>query len=406
MPEETKLAGILIAAYDKESLRNIAWEMQLRGYSTLAKAALAEKISNELLAPATMTRRLLYVRDDAIRVFEKIMARDRPYFPEGQEFEAVEQMQELLYVFWLKTETVIVPSDVKEVYLRINTPQFQKLRRETVWLLDCLRMVPMYYVTIPLGEFYRLFRKGSDLSRKEMTARIREIDPALSPCVLRGDKLIASATLENDLYLKLERSQRDMDYYIPSAHEVEEIMVNGYPAGEPYCRNMRDFVREEFDLDPEEADGLTRWMWDTLNMGRDIHDIMDHLNEEEYVFSSEEGASRFMERFMELNRETRMWIHKGHTPREVTLAHPPMKNGRMPTIVPGSSQAAALLKESMTELETRGFTVDLDQNAVEVSEVQRSADQKIISMNRKKIYPNDPCPCGSGKKFKYCCGRQ
>ena len=22
-----------------------------------------------------------------------------------------------------------------------------------------------------------------------------------------------------------------------------------------------------------------------------------------------------------------------------------------------------------------------------------------------KIYPNDPCPCGSGKKYKYCCGK-
>ena len=24
----------------------------------------------------------------------------------------------------------------------------------------------------------------------------------------------------------------------------------------------------------------------------------------------------------------------------------------------------------------------------------------------KKIYPNDLCPCGSGKKYKNCCGRQ
>ena len=23
----------------------------------------------------------------------------------------------------------------------------------------------------------------------------------------------------------------------------------------------------------------------------------------------------------------------------------------------------------------------------------------------KKIFPNDPCPCGSGKKYKKCCGR-
>lgn len=25
--------------------------------------------------------------------------------------------------------------------------------------------------------------------------------------------------------------------------------------------------------------------------------------------------------------------------------------------------------------------------------------------NEEKIYPNDPCPCGSGKKYKKCCGR-
>lgn len=24
---------------------------------------------------------------------------------------------------------------------------------------------------------------------------------------------------------------------------------------------------------------------------------------------------------------------------------------------------------------------------------------------KKKVYPNDPCPCGSGKKYKQCCGR-
>ena len=23
-----------------------------------------------------------------------------------------------------------------------------------------------------------------------------------------------------------------------------------------------------------------------------------------------------------------------------------------------------------------------------------------------KVYPNDPCPCGSGKKYKQCCGRR
>lgn len=34
-----------------------------------------------------------------------------------------------------------------------------------------------------------------------------------------------------------------------------------------------------------------------------------------------------------------------------------------------------------------------------------SGVKKPVRRVGKKIQPNDPCPCGSGKKYKYCCGR-
>ena len=34
-----------------------------------------------------------------------------------------------------------------------------------------------------------------------------------------------------------------------------------------------------------------------------------------------------------------------------------------------------------------------------------SAPKAPIKRAEAKIYPNDPCPCGSGKKYKHCCGR-
>ncbi len=34
-----------------------------------------------------------------------------------------------------------------------------------------------------------------------------------------------------------------------------------------------------------------------------------------------------------------------------------------------------------------------------------SAVKAPVKRADKKIYPNDPCPCGSGKKYKQCCGR-
>ena len=51
--------------------------------------------------------------------------------------------------------------------------------------------------------------------------------------------------------------------------------------------------------------------------------------------------------------------------------------------------------------------------------IEREPAAKVTGTNRddttanapkrratQKIYPNDPCPCGSGKKYKQCCGRK
>ena len=35
-----------------------------------------------------------------------------------------------------------------------------------------------------------------------------------------------------------------------------------------------------------------------------------------------------------------------------------------------------------------------------------SGPKKPVQRSEEKVYPNDPCPCGSGKKYKQCCGRK
>ena len=40
----------------------------------------------------------------------------------------------------------------------------------------------------------------------------------------------------------------------------------------------------------------------------------------------------------------------------------------------------------------------------------RNHKVKVMSSNTpiiaRKVRPNDPCPCGSGKKAKHCCGTE
>ena len=38
--------------------------------------------------------------------------------------------------------------------------------------------------------------------------------------------------------------------------------------------------------------------------------------------------------------------------------------------------------------------------------VENRTKSYLMRHNQRKLYPNDPCPCGSGKKYKKCCGKK
>ena len=79
----------------------------------------------------------------------------------------------------------------------------------------------------------------------------------------------------------------------------------------------------------------------------------------------------------------------------------------MPTIVPESSHAAAMLREAAPYLGEMGIPVDLEGNADTITTAMFPDGLGGSAVRvEKKIYPNDPCPCGSGKKYKKCCGKK
>ena len=73
------------------------------------------------------------------------------------------------------------------------------------------------------------------------------------------------------------------------------------------------------------------------------------------------------------------------------------------------SMTAAITEETVRFL----FHIRVEQKverepAAKVTGTNRDTSAAPVPKRReiRKIYPNDPCPCGSGKKFKQCCGRK
>ena len=54
------------------------------------------------------------------------------------------------------------------------------------------------------------------------------------------------------------------------------------------------------------------------------------------------------------------------------------------------------------KLEKAGPVVDLDED--KQKELYKEQKSSTTIVKDKKVFPNDPCPCGSGKKYKKCCG--
>ncbi len=81
-----------------------------------------------------------------------------------------------------------------------------------------------------------------------------------------------------------------------------------------------------------------------------------------------------------------------------------------------------MLGYDMFDEMTKGIAADTIRALFHIrieQKVEREQVAKVTGTNRdesaarapkkradKKVYPNDPCPCGSGKKYKQCCGRK
>ena len=85
-------------------------------------------------------------------------------------------------------------------------------------------------------------------------------------------------------------------------------------------------------------------------------------------------------------------------------------------IITETNEAMAEAKEAEKELLSRTVLKRLqlvDDLEAENKKLQTQFDglmskkKQLVSQmaSLKKIYPNEPCPCGSGKKYKKCCGK-
>ncbi len=361
-----------LMSYRKEDLLSIAGELGLH-CKGMDQEEIAAKVSAEVLKPEVMKANFLVADDQEVLAFESAVQRKCFHVAED-EWDTLQWLNDMGYLVSYSDDYAEVPEEVAAAYSEINTPEFQTLRSQVNWMRDCFVMVSYLYVSAPAKTVYQMFsqRKGFDIGYEKFIELYHEIPEKACICQLVDDQLILKSALINNIYKDIERRQGGRKFYIPSVDEVLDYAKNGYPTRSASYQKLGKFLMDEMKVSDAVKDQALFFIYKECSMDGRMSAIMENLGQKGIQFNDEQ-LEKFTKLIMDANNNTRMLEFRGYTPNEISGAVWPFATGKPHTAMPNSFvPTAAPMQPAST----------------------------------RKIYPNDPCPCGSGKKYKKCCGRR
>ena len=213
-----------------------------------------------------------------------------------------------------------------------------------------------------------------------------------------------------DRYHALLKSQRGKPYYVPSKAELLAYDDAFYCEPAEETNQMREFIETRLQL-PEwkKAEVFDELVFGIRCADADFPQVQERLTAMGVHFPRRKDFQTFIERYQAFHNTTRMQSNRGCTPNELFDLLP--REEQMPqTLSFGPNIKKALAEGSMNAEELRRgiMEADLPSEQLRLSllkELAEAAPAKPVGEKKLKIGRNDPCPCGSGKKYKKCCGR-
>lgn len=361
----------ILQDYKKTDLAEISQLHRLHGYSKYTKDRLLDFLCKELLSKEVMRRYLIFAGDKEIELLE---GKENMISCDVEE-DAYDYILEGGYAGFcpgLLHSFVYVPQEVRDAYKRYTDKEWKEQREKSLRFLTYLNAAVQLYGVCPAEKALELYRRDTG-ERKEYYDLLRfemEAPSGKKRFVLQGDQLILEELIEDDCYMNLLEAQKSKTFYEPTRREIECLGKEGsFLFNRSQNLLKKYFIRE--GEESEEAEELCRTIEYIIRTGGTMKNILDYLGEcfinFEEVADDIQEMNRLIGLLQDVWNNTRMVVNRGHTPAELAAI--------------SAADSAGSRKGG-----------------------------KVISFpetkKKKKVYPNDLCPCGSGKKYKNCCGKR
>ena len=264
-----------------------------------------------------------------------------------------EETRRLLYSYFEAFSNLygIIPLYKALSIIQKQNPELGLTEAEFLEFADSLENEDHFYAVVGAEDLYEGVTEKTPPLRREL----------VSEYLYYGDD-----TLET--YEELEELQKGKPFYIPEKEELLRYEDDFYYEKTPQYQKLRDFLKNKmkFSRADDILDDLCGDALLSLRTSPYAVEIVQRLAGEN-CFKTTEQLNEFLRLYTDMYNHTRIHANRGFQPAE--LAHP-----------------------SSEEPFPSGFDFSLP-------------EPPAPQPRPKKPGRNDPCPCGSGKKYKKCCGR-
>ena len=339
--------------------------LNIKGISALPKARLAAYIARTL---PEATERCFEWFDE---ILYQVMSDADPRTGELKDIFFPPEYLEYLYDrgmlfagFTRDDETVmVVPPDVLARFRRIDGPEYRdRVKKNTEWsriIAGLLR----YHGVLMFDELYELIstyicEEPDERYLLHFALHASEYNTLIT---VIPDAFVNIFADDPDHVLAERKARQDLgNYPFTKAELLEAGKVNIVDNDEAFCNmviHLKRMGMEDYDAVMLTATMRMSWQND-ISPNDMIGETFELLGR---AASSRDEIDKLMAQIQELVNNTRLWILRGHTPNEA---------------------AAKRASASLPNLPAR---------------------PKLTLIAGGKTGSNDPCPCGSGKKYKKCC---
>lgn len=323
----------------KKELIAFAKIHHISGYSSLNKAALADRVFQTLSKKETMRPFFLCLSQEETALLTSLKS--------SRDSCLASRLYDLGYCFLTRDHTYVIPDDLPVLFM--TSSDFQKKQMQMSLLTDLLCMSGMLYGCIPLSVLTSIYCHYTNVKRttiwiKEMSSNIPEY---LNPMILIDDLYVQNNLVINDLYKKVQKCQGLISYYIPPKETALHFARYGY-FNDLYSNRLTLYFTENLSLNSYHSRDCLIKLQSIFRQGGSLLDAVNFLKSC-HLISDDIPNKSLMILLNDMFIHTRLLLNRGYTEQE---------------------------------------------------KISQTKNTKKI-----KVSPNSPCPCGSGKKYKKCCGK-